>query len=393
MKKLLLSLLVLSAMSISAQTITSTQSGNATNPFTWDCTCIPTPGSNIVIAHNVAMDTDWIHTGTITVNAGASFEESGSRSILFDGAIAELINNGTTTLTSLGFSNGANLDNNGGMVLDTGIWVSSNSTASIDGTIDCDSLLFEGDVTVTTGATVTGGDMYTSGLMDVSGVVQVDSLLNDGTFTVQGGGTVYAFDLSTTNMMLLNGNANVYVTNSFSNFLLFEMNALSYFEVGNDFFNGNFSNATINVEGTIIVNNDFSNTDNINGTSGRICIGGLSSNTGTISGSIDICDPSAGAGVVDSNLGTIAGTVTACATNCFVGLDDPKIVELSIYPNPAQQELIVSGFNGTVSIHDLTGRLVIQRMVQGQKSINVEALTNGVYVLRAGDQTLRFVKN
>lgn len=223
------------------------------------------------------------------------------------------MNNGTTALTNLGFSNGAELANNGGITIDTGLWVSSNSIAMLDGTIDCDSFLLEGDITLNSGATLTGGDLYASGTMDISGVLQVDSLLNDGTFTVQGGATVYAFDLS--------------------------------------------------------------------------------SNSGTISDSIDICDPSAGAGVVDSNLGTIAGTVTACATNCFVGVDDPKVVELSIYPNPAQQELMVSGFHGTVSIHDLTGRVVIQRMVQGQESIDVEALTNGVYVLRAGDQTLRFVKN
>lgn len=72
MKKLLLSLLALYSITASAQTITSVQAGNATSPFTWDCTCISTPASNIVIAHNVVMDTDWYHTGTITVNPGVN---------------------------------------------------------------------------------------------------------------------------------------------------------------------------------------------------------------------------------------------------------------------------------------------------------------------------------
>ena len=30
-------------------TRTSIANGNATNPFTWDCTCLPTPGDNVII--------------------------------------------------------------------------------------------------------------------------------------------------------------------------------------------------------------------------------------------------------------------------------------------------------------------------------------------------------
>jgi hypothetical protein len=87
MKKTLL-IILLSPVGylFSQQTITSTQNGNASNPLTWDCLCFPTADDDVIINHDVIMDVNWLVNagGSITVNSGASFVQSGSRSILFD---------------------------------------------------------------------------------------------------------------------------------------------------------------------------------------------------------------------------------------------------------------------------------------------------------------------
>ncbi len=66
---------------------------------------------------------------------------------------------------------------------------------------------------------------------------------------------------------------------------------------------------------------------------------------------------------------------------------------LSVYPNPAQNILFVSGYaaNGTVSIYSINGSLV-RTVVLNQDQMNVSELDAGIYFIQADDKLGKFVK-
>ena len=78
-------------------------------------------------------------------------------------------------------------------------------------------------------------------------------------------------------------------------------------------------------------------------------------------------------------------------------IDDQYFTNLSIYPNPVENSLFISG-NDTpisVSIYNVLGKEVIS--IKNTNNINVQALPSGVYTIRISDgvrQTNRkFIKN
>ena len=81
-----------------------------------------------------------------------------------------------------------------------------------------------------------------------------------------------------------------------------------------------------------------------------------------------------------------------------VGIDKLKTEngKLIIYPNPTQCELRVESGewrveNEAYSIFNSVGQLVMQGVLKG-KTLNVKPLATGIYYLKMGDATLRFVK-
>ena len=79
------------------------------------------------------------------------------------------------------------------------------------------------------------------------------------------------------------------------------------------------------------------------------------------------------------------------------GVDDQNQLDISIYPNPTDNTLFISG-NETpiaVDIYNVLGKEVLS--VKNTNNINVQALQSGVYVIRISDgvgQTNRkFIKN
>lgn len=61
-----------------------------------------------------------------------------------------------------------------------------------------------------------------------------------------------------------------------------------------------------------------------------------------------------------------------------------------IYPNPAQDRLVVQGAEGqTLRVYDLQGRLLKQTE---STEVQVEDLANGTYLLQVGTQVVRFIK-
>ena len=75
------------------------------------------------------------------------------------------------------------------------------------------------------------------------------------------------------------------------------------------------------------------------------------------------------------------------------GINDINGNEFTVYPNPVKNTLNINGVEpGTaVRIYDVTGSEVMSFVYEGQ-NINVEGLANGVYILRAGDSTIKIVK-
>ena len=76
------------------------------------------------------------------------------------------------------------------------------------------------------------------------------------------------------------------------------------------------------------------------------------------------------------------------------GLATAQATELSIYPNPAKDQLHVNGVeaNTIIRIYDMTGKVVMQQTATENTIINVSELNRGVYVVRAGSSKVKFVK-
>ena len=75
---------------------------------------------------------------------------------------------------------------------------------------------------------------------------------------------------------------------------------------------------------------------------------------------------------------------------------DATNAQVSVYPNPVKNMLYVNGIaeNSTkmVEIYDMTGRKVKQQPATENMSIDIADLAKGVYVLSAGYQKIKFVK-
>ena len=80
-----------------------------------------------------------------------------------------------------------------------------------------------------------------------------------------------------------------------------------------------------------------------------------------------------------------------------LGIDDQNLITISIYPNPTDNTLFISGNESpiVVSIYNVLGKEVLS--IKNTNNINVQALPSGVYVIRISDgvgQTNRkFIKN
>ena len=76
------------------------------------------------------------------------------------------------------------------------------------------------------------------------------------------------------------------------------------------------------------------------------------------------------------------------------GVSEQNEMALSLYPNPAGESLRIEGLeaDATVEIYNILGSLVKTVNVTPDQEINVGELSEGLYLLRCGQQTLRFVK-
>jgi hypothetical protein len=105
-----------------------------------------------------------------------------------------------------------------------------------------------------------------------------------------------------------------------------------------------------------------------------------------------------GADAKQSLIDTFGWTITDGGLDCATaGLEDENLFAISIYPNPTNNTLFISG-NETpiaVAIYNVLGKEVLS--IKNTNNIDVQALPSGVYVIRISDdvgQTNRkFIKN
>ena len=393
---MLFSGLLIGMGTMAQQNITSVNDGNASNPLTWDCTCIPSPDDNLTINHDVIMNVDWIVNsgGSITVNTGSSFvQDAQYRTVLFDGGGTMFTNRGTTELTNIAFTNGAEGHNHSSLSIDTALWVGTGSmymnhglTENVDSTYIQGMFMNEG--------TYRFGSFLNEGMISNTGYLEVDSLYNNLGTINSSAGNITANDFASNGTVNITGSSYMIIVNDLWNLGTLNLAAGRDIRVGSDLLNASDGDTALIVnDGLIEIGNDFSNIDTIRG-SGLFCIANASSNTGDVLETLDICD-NTGTSIFDFNSGNIDATVTNCNSNCNVGLTESAPVEISIYPNPVSTKLNISGIEkGFVTIKDVMGKEVYASSIHSE--IDVRNFRTGIYFITieySGQQEmLKFIK-
>ena len=93
-------------------------------------------------------------------------------------------------------------------------------------------------------------------------------------------------------------------------------------------------------------------------------------------------------------------TTTACAIKSVtvntVGINENIANQLQIFPNPTTDQLWISNYdfqNEDYRIYSTIGQVLMQGKLQGETTIiNVASLANGIYYLRIGNETVKFMK-
>lgn len=70
----------------------------------------------------------------------------------------------------------------------------------------------------------------------------------------------------------------------------------------------------------------------------------------------------------------------------FLGLTATTALSFNVFPNPAQNEIQISGVEGVVTITDLAGKVVGASNTKAQQTIDVRALTPGTYILKVSNE-------
>ena len=74
------------------------------------------------------------------------------------------------------------------------------------------------------------------------------------------------------------------------------------------------------------------------------------------------------------------------------GVDENGESALNVYPSPAHDRIRIEGPDdqGAVLFYDSLGKLVLT--AKASQDIDISGLTSGIYMIRCGEKTVRFVK-
>jgi len=65
------------------------------------------------------------------------------------------------------------------------------------------------------------------------------------------------------------------------------------------------------------------------------------------------------------------------------GIKDLELDSFRIYPNPAKDVIFITGFSeGIIQIMDLEGRMIKERSISEQTSVQVADLAEGIYLVK-----------
>ena len=378
--------LMLAPLASFGQTITSISNGSFLLPTTWDCTCVPLPGADIIINHSVTLNTDYaIASGSITVNSGGSLTEDVYRNFAMNGG--SFTNNGTTEISLIAINAGSFYNDGTMEVADVfATTVNVDNDGEINGV---DS--FASTATFTNGpaAVLEADQLYSSGTVDNEGEVFSINFWMNGSMTNDGNIEVDS-NFATTNGFVMN-NGDIHVGQDYYNSHDLENSATGNIFVQRDFLHGDSVATTPNLtnDGYIYVGDDWGNVDDMDG-SGQWCVEDSTYNTGDMSGTFDFCDNTGG--TVDYNIGTIGSGITFCTGVCNVGVADNEATGLNLqaYPNPFTDNAIIvldaaNTGNVQLEVYDQTGRQVqVDFIVNGnQIEVSRGELNAGIYYFKA----------
>lgn len=267
-------------------TITSVADGNWLMPTTWDCSCIPTPGSVIIVNNNVILNTNWAYTsGSVTINSGASLVKDNSvRTWAQNGG--SLTNNGTFEVDRLAINAGS-VTNANTFIVNHAYY--NGATLTNDGIVGpVDSLQNSGTINNNTYGQIEATNLWNNNTLLNDGRLVLTYFLNTVDFT--NNGTLQASNFLNTGTSDINDSVIVLV--DFMNMGTLSNSTGNPFLVSNDFLNGDSiaHDALFVNDGAVLIGNDFTNLDTLKGTTGYFCIASYSTNVGYIKGTIDICD-------------------------------------------------------------------------------------------------------
>lgn len=390
MKKILLLIGILAlSFTANARIVTSAANGNATNPFSWDCTCIPIDGDTINIIHAITLDVDYAFTmGGIHIFSNGSVTGDINQRI-FGVSGGFFINEGTMTMGYIAHNGGTFVNQGtitalGSLLIDQAVTFVNNNMLTAS-----DSLLVNTNATLqNSGGTISTGEFLSAGTITntANGSITCLNLFSTGTVTDNGAGIHTLMSLYNTGTMVLNGFTNIDgdVWNA-------ENITIGSYMEAQSLWNGDTINGTamFTNNGTVSLSNSLYNSEDISGT-GDFCVADSSTNSGAVTGTVDICDQTGGGW--DLNIGTEAGTVTHCASGpCSIGIQENETGDLRVVPNPATENIsmqLPAADAGTVSVIDVTGRVVLTQVANTSLvTIDISSLNCGVYtILYSGSQ-------
>ncbi len=349
-----------------AQTRTTIANGNWTVPTTWDCMCVPTPGSTVVINHTVTLTSDWGQpSGSITINASGSLIQDATPRA-FGQSGGSFSNAGFVRISKMAFS--------GGNLINSGV------IESVDSLYLATSIANDGSIT--------SNNLFNSSVLTNNNTINGINFFNNSTFQNSTSGSIQ-FENHFNNSITTNDG---FMTFSYyTNAGKIYNNLTGSISVNNNCTNGD----TINHDahwynnGATTIGNSFTNIDTLDAliSNNKFCVYNNSANLGKVIGLVNFCDISSM--TFDLNSGIISASVIFCQSDCFVSVSENKIaLNINIFPNPVKESLTINLNNNLVEniqILDILGKVVYSEKVNSNNEIIIlrNNIPAGLYVLKA----------